>query len=104
MNKRLRSLIIFLGMIFLLNGCSSGPGGETTCSKYLALAKSFDEQIQGSKEQKTMLKKMLADHNKSTDLVNVANAQLQLISFCGVTGSAYSINADKPIQEAFDWN
>lgn len=85
-----------------LTACSSGPGGEATCTEYLD-AESADATLMEplSDEQEAMIKNMLDEHGKDTGTfsTNVESAAIQLISFCGADDSGNPSHPDDPIED-----
>lgn len=88
------SAVVALGVA----GCSRGPGGETTCSAFAAMAPDTGLMSNLSDQQTQVIQKMLGDHDKSTDATNMMLAQTQIIAYCNIYGGRAGSNADQPIQ------
>lgn len=85
-----------------VTGCGGGgDGGKTTCSEYLALAKDgvdFTDPL--SDEQQAVLQKMLRDHGKEDSelSMNVTNAGMQILQYCGVDDSGNRMHSNDAIE------
>lgn len=97
-------IVVLIGTV-LLGACSSGPGGETTCGKFVALAPTVREQLMEGKhstEQDDIVKRMLAAHGKDNGPMNVVTAEWQIMQFCGLAASDVQ-HSDMPIENGITW-
>lgn len=90
------SAAFLLVMCASLQGCSSGPGGETTCSDYAALDSDSGLLSGPSDEQMKVLGNMLSDHDKMAGQESMAH--LSVIEYCNIYGGAAGNHQDEPIE------
>lgn len=92
------AVTLSVGLALGVAGCSSGPGGETTCADFAAMAPDTGLMSTLSDQQVKVIDKMLSDHERSTDVSNEMAAQLQITQYCNIYGGKSGSNADKAIE------
>jgi SAM-dependent methyltransferase len=80
-----------------LSGCSSGPGGETTCAKFASMDSRTGLLSSPNSEQTSVIKKMLDDHGKDTGAMNVSLAYMQIVAYCNIYDGVSSSNSTQSI-------
>lgn len=79
-------------------GCSSSPGGETTCSTFAGMKSDTGLMSNASDEQQAVIRTMLRDHDRDTGVSNVSMAYLQIVAYCNIYGGRSGSNGNSPIE------
>ncbi|WP_406832833.1 hypothetical protein ABEG17_08425 [Pedococcus sp. KACC 23699] len=91
-------MALSVGVALGVAGCSSGPGGETTCADFAAMSPDTGLMTKLSDKQTQVIDKMLSDHNRSASVSNEMLAQLQITQYCNIYGGKAGSNTDKAIE------
>ncbi len=79
-------------------GCSSGPGGGTTCEQYAQMGPDTGLLANLTDEQANVIKSMLEQHDRVHDSSTVSMAALQIVAYCNLYGGKAGSTAAQPIE------
>ena len=91
------ALVVAVVAILSLTGCSGGPGGTTTCQQYAQMSPTTGLMSDLTAGQTTIVRDMLDQHNRQSDLTNVSIAAMQIVAYCNIYGGNAGSNKDQPI-------
>jgi hypothetical protein len=89
--------VIAVVAILSLTGCSGGPGGTTTCQQYAQMSPTTGLMSNLTADQTTVVRDMLDQHNRQSDLTNVSIAAIQIVAYCNIYSGNAGSNKDQPI-------
>ena len=78
-------------------GCSSGPGGGTTCEQYAQMAPDTGLMVNLSDDQANVIESMLEQHDRAHDSSTVSMAAMQIVAYCNIYAGKAGSNAGQPI-------
>lgn len=89
--------VVAVFAVVSLTGCSGGPGGTTTCREYAQMSPTTGLMSDLTADQTKVVRDMLDQNNRQSDVTSVSMATLQIIQYCNIYGGRSGSNRDQPI-------
>lgn len=98
MRKILIVVVVVAAIGLFVWGRVGSSGGKTTCEKFAAMNSQTGLLASPNDAQSSAIRRMLSDHNKSTDDLNVTLAYGQIIAYCNIYAGHSGGNQQQPIE------